>query len=393
MNFKEKFEHGLLGLNYGLPMGMPQMDIDQGGVQRAALYGIAAGPKVGKSTFVDKCFLIHPFLYYLQQLKDGNPNNLSVEWIYFSFEISRVKKEFKFVVFFMFHDYGVQTFQHKDQHYPLSPNYIEGKMRDNDNEIIIPSEEHQKMVHKIYQERIIPLFGEYDSAGKQLKKGLIVFVEHKENPTGIRNFIGRYTKEEGTWLTEPYESIEEDPKKRGEMISVTRQKRISWTPHNPDKFVIIIMDHLRKLPTERGFNKKQIVDKMIEYQVEFRNWCGFTFVDIIHLNRGMSDVGRLKYNNEFIYPTGDDVKETGNLSEEADYLWTMMDPNDVKYGLKKHFGLAIKTTSNDEIYPGYVSLHLVESRDTECPRHYRGIMKGNINHFEELVEQTGYGMA
>jgi len=133
------------------------------------------------------------------------------------------------------------------------------------------------------------------------------------------------------------------------------------------------------------------VDKYVEYQVEFRNWCGFTFVDIIHLNRNLSDISRLKYNSEFLYPTGDDIKETGNLSEDSDYVFTLMNPNDEKYGINKHFGLQIKSTSNDELYPGYVSLHLVESRDTECPAHFRTIMKGNVNVFESLEEKTGYG--
>ena len=33
------------------------------GVQRARVYGIAAPPKAGKSTFTDYAFLIQPFLY------------------------------------------------------------------------------------------------------------------------------------------------------------------------------------------------------------------------------------------------------------------------------------------------------------------------------------------
>ncbi len=60
----------------------------------------------------------------------------------------------------------------------------------------------------------------------------------------------------------------------------------------------------------------------------------------------MGDTQRLKYAKEFIYPTGDDVKETGNLSEECDYLFTMMNPNDEKYNLDKHFGLQISHCLN-----------------------------------------------
>lgn len=390
MNFKEKFRKGLEGRNIGLPTGIETIDKAMGGIQKAAIYGIAAGPKVGKTTFTDFSFVLQPYLYYLEQLKLGNPKEIEVEWIYFSFEIDRVKKEFKYVTYFMYKDYGIETFRWKDEVYELSPNYLEGKMRDNDGETIIPSAEHQEIVMKIYQDRIIPLFGEYDEKGKVIKKGLIIFVEHKENPTGLRNFIGNYSSENGEWQKSKYKVMTGEDS-AGNPVYATKERRDSWIPNNPNKFTIIITDHLRKIPPERGFNAKQTVDKFIEYQVEFRNWCGFTFVDIIHLNRNMGDVNRLKYNNEYIYPTGDDIKETGNLSEEADYIFTLMSPNDEKYGINKHFGLEIKNTSNDELYPNYRSIHLVESRDTECPTHFRSIMKGNVNAFEPLEERSGYG--
>ena len=390
MNFKKRFKQGLKGQNFGLPTGIKKIDIATGGIQKAAIYTIAAGPKVGKTTYADYAFLLSPYLYYLNELGKGNPNDIAVEWIYFSFEIDRVKKEFKLATFFMYHDYGVTEFQHKDEIREISPNYLEGKLKDNDGEVIIPCEENQRMVLEIYEKRIIPLFGEYDEQGTQLKKGLVRFVENRENPTGLRNYIGRFAAENGKWIKKSYKTlVGTDPS--GTPIYENREKREGWIPNNPRKYTIIITDHLRKLTQERNYSKKQIVDKYVEYQVEFRNWCGFTFVDIIHLNRNLSDISRLKYNSEFLYPTGDDIKETGNLSEDSDYVFTLMNPNDEKYGINKHFGLQIKSTSNDELYPGYVSLHLVESRDTECPAHFRTIMKGNVNVFESLEEKTGYG--
>ena len=281
MNFKEKFKKGLKGLNFGLSTGIPSIDKAIGGIQKAALYGIAAGPKVGKTTFVDFAFVISPYLEYLEILKKGNPANLILEWIYFSFEINRIKKEFKYVAFFMFHDYNITEFRHKDEVYEITPNYLEGKVKDNSGELIMPSIEHQKIVMKIYEDRIIPLFGEYDEKGKLLKKGLIIFVENRDNPTGLRNFIGRYSKDNGTWSHSTYTTTERD--KFGKNREVTHEKRESWESNHQNKHTIIVLDHLRKLKRELNFSKKEIVDKMIEYQVEFRNWCGFTFVDIISL--------------------------------------------------------------------------------------------------------------
>jgi len=379
MNFRTEFARGLEGKNEGLSFGLPALDIELGGVQKRAIYGICAGPKVGKTTFTDYSFVISPYLDYLELKKDPKYATLEIEWIYFSFEISRIKKEFKLVPYFLLKDHGIATFRHKSEVRDISPQYLEGKLKDKDGERIIPCDEHIEAIMKVYEERIIPLFGEYDEEGNLIKPGFIRFVENKENPTGLRNYIGRYSADNGRWVmrTENVGSSEKPE---------YREYRSHWVPNNPDKYTIIITDHLRKLLPERGMQKKEVVDKYIEYQVEFRNWCGFTFVDIIHLNRNMSDVNRLKYNNEFLYPTGDDIKDTGNLSEEADYIITLMNPNDEKYGLSKHFGLQIKDTSNDETYPGYTSIHLVESRDTECPVHFRSIMQGNLNNFTELEE-------
>lgn len=79
------------------------------------------------------------------------------------------------------------------------------------------------------------------------------------------------------------------------------------------------------------------------------------------------------------------IKE--NLSEEADFLITLFNANDEKYKLDKHFGLKLRDNSM-QLYPNYRSIHLVESRDTECPIHLRTNMFGAINYFESIKVQN-----
>ena len=67
-----------------------------------------------------------------------------------------------------------------------------------------------------------------------------------------------------------------------------------------------------------------------------------------------------------------------NLAEDCNYLLTLFNPRDEKYNMKKHFGRDISNIEN------YRSLHLVYSRDTECPQHMRMQMNGNINAFKYL---------
>lgn len=364
-----EFERGLEGRNTGLDTGIPPLNKAIDGIQRKSMYGLASSPKVGKSTLVDYSFVLSPYL--------KNPE-VEIQWIYFSFEVPRVEKEFKFVSFFFYHDYGILSFIHNDVEYPMSPRYLLGRLKDEQDRVIIPSVEHQALVREIYERRIVPLFGRHNLAGSRVEEGKIRFIEEKDNPTGMRNLLMRYAKFNGNFTTENYNTHNDDGQ------SVVKQRITGYIPNNPDKFTIIITDHIRKLRRERGYSMKENIDKWVEYSVELRNWCGFTFVHICHLNRSIAALDRIKYNTEFLYPTGDDVKDSGNLSEEVNYMLTMFNANDDKYGIKKHFGLDLINSRGEMLHPYYRSIHLTDSRDTECPQHMQVNMYGGINTFGKI---------
>lgn len=123
---------------------------------------------------------------------------------------------------------------------------------------------------------------------------------------------------------------------------------------------------------------KENIDKMSQYEVELRNWCGYTFINIVHTNRNLASIDRLKYMTENIFPTAEDIKDSGNLSEDSNTIMTLFNPHDEKYNLKKHFGFDLAQM------PNYRSIHVVESRETPCPAHFFMNMFGNVNMFSEL---------
>src|SRR4051812_49315090 len=120
-NFVKTFEDGLSGLNLGLTTGIKPLDIAINGTQKKTSIGVAAAPKTGKTSFVDFCFLVSP---YLQMLKEGRLDD--IDWIYWSFEIDRVSKEFKIASLFMFVDYGIFDFEFEGKKYLMSANYLMG---------------------------------------------------------------------------------------------------------------------------------------------------------------------------------------------------------------------------------------------------------------------------
>lgn len=362
MNFIEYFKKGQEGRNKGLTTGLPNLDNAIHGVQKKAIYGIASPPKVGKTTFVDYSFILSP---YLQSLVESN---IDIEWIYFSYEIDRLQKEMKFACFFLKHDYGIMTFIHNGKEEEISSDYLSGKLLDENKQLIKVSEEIENKLKIIYRERIVPLFGEYDETGYRIKKGKIDFIENKKTPTQMFTYLQSHVKQNGR--------INKD--EDGNVIS--------FIPNNPNKYTIVITDHVRKITREKNSSLKETVDKWISHSVELRNLTEYSFVHIIHSNRDLANIDRIKYMGEFLYPTSDDIKDTGNLSEEADYMLTLFNALDEKYNIKKHFGLELYNFDGALKYPNYRSLHLVESRQTVCPQHMQIEIKPNLNILRKLIK-------
>lgn len=367
-NFIEEFKKGQSDSTKGLPFGsgLESITLDVGGVHSKAIYGVAGPEKSGKSTFTDYAFLIQPYLYAIE-------HNVPVSWVYYSFEVDRVSKEFDFASFFLNHDYGINevplptgiTRDGKDT-ITISAEYLKGlKLDDNFNSIKIDPEIEERL-KEVYKNRIVPLFGEYSKSGALLKKGMIDFREGRDNPTGIYKDLLKLAEEEGT------------------IFKSDRDYPINYVPGIKNQFKIVIIDHIRKLRPERGWKIKQTIDKMSEYMVILRNLLGYTFVPILHTNRSLGTINRLTYAKNNVYPNSDDLKDSGNLGEDCNYLFTTFNPNDDRYNLRDHFDLKIRDSRSNIIYPNLRTIHLVSSRHCEFPRHYKVNMFGGIKKFEKL---------
>lgn len=379
MNFIEEFKFGQRGGNKGLPLGpgLEKLSKAINGIQKKMMIGVASPPKTGKSTFVDYAFIIQPYLANLEQ-----GLGIDLRFIYFSFEMDRITKEFDFAAYFLFHDFGVEkfilpagvTWSQGRTEVPLSSDLLRGRVLDDNNETIkIDQELLSKLTH-VYNSRIIPLFGEYDTTGKKLSPGKIIFEEKIENPTGLYNKMLRFAGARGKFKHSEFTDAE------GKVY----QHREAYTPDNPDEFVIVIYDTIRKIAPERGFNTKQTVDKMLEYSTILKKLCGYTFIPIIHLNRDLGNANNMTYMKDRVYPTPEMVKDTGNISEECNHFITLFNPHDDRFNLTTHFGEKLRDAQNNKIHPFLRTVHLVESRQVVYPQHFRVQMKGNIKNFEQI---------
>lgn len=375
MNFIEEFKKGQAGSNKGLYMGKGLSHISKAinGIQKGRLYGVAGASKSGKSTFVDYAFVIQPFLNAIEK-------NIEIEWIYFSFELNRISKEFDFMSYFLNHDYNIDkitldegiTFTYKgisNNYLYLSPDYLRGRLQDDNGNLIKVKNTIVEAMKTVYTNRIIPLFGEFDINGNQVKKGLINFCVNRDNPTGLYVYIKNHAIKNGKLLMSD---------------SGNFSRIIGYTPNNPDKYTIIILDHIRKLIRERGFQMKDNVDKTLEYMCEQRDLFNYTFVPIIHTNRSIGDIETIRHAKDELYPNEDSIKDSGNMSEDCDYLFTIFNPNDEKFKLQSHFGFKIKDVKGNPLYLNMRTIHLVQSRHCIFPQHFRTEMIGNLKTFKQL---------
>lgn len=370
-NFIETFKQGKAGHSFGFTTGIPQLDLAINRIQRKTTIGVAAAPKVGKTKFVDFCFVLSP---YLEAVEKGLLDD--IEWIYWSTEIDRVTKEFNYAAFFMANDYKVYNFMHKGKMYSMDAEYLQGKKLHrvgNDQEFIPVSDEHEGLLKEIYKNRIIPLFGEWSAEGVQITPGKITFIEEKDNPTGMWKLLKYKAAQNGTFVGHNYTTVDDKGK------PVIKERLTGYVARNPNKTWIAITDHMRGIRKERGFSAKENIDKWLEYQTEIRNLCSFTFIDVVHSNRNLANVDRLKFAGKYIFPTGDDTKDSGNFAEECTILMTLFNPNDEKYNLTNHFDVELKD------FPNYRSIHITESRNTPCPAHIQTNMYGGINMFTPLI--------
>ena len=373
MNFVAEYYFGQAGGNKGLYMG-PGLDTISrtiNGLQKKMMIGVASAPKVGKSTFVDYGFVIHPWL-------DAMAQGIDFRVIYLSFEMDRVTKEFDFAVYFLYHDYGAQGMRlpegityDSQNGIPLSADLLRGRILDDAGNPIKLSERLQEMLFEVYQNRIIPLFGEYNEEGVQVRPGVIIFEEHIENPTGLYNKMINFASHRGHFDMENFTDSQ----------GIERQVRKRYKPNNPDEFIVVIIDTIRKVAPERGFQLKQSVDKMLEYCTIIKKLCGYTFVPIVHINREMATSSNLTYMRDRIYPQPEYIKDTGNLSEECNHLFTLFNPNDDRYNLRTHFGHELRDENGRKLFPNLRTVHLVESRQVIYPQHFRVQMEGNIKNF------------
>lgn len=325
---KDAVDAGKNGLNKGLPHGFDRLSEFIPDIQKSTYFLVGAESSVGKSAFAYNTFMLNPLDHYLK-VKDTM--DIKVDILLYSFEISKDKVLAKAVCRDIYMTHKIL----------LDINYILSKGK---NRI---SEEHYKLV--------------MDSANKleSITDNIHIW-DIPTNPTGVYHDVMNFAKKNGTGLVN----------------QANGHCNIGdYVPHHKNHYVIVIIDHISLALKERGFNTKEIIDKISEYLVLLRNKLGITPVVIQQFNRSMSSTDRFKADR--VEPQISDFKDSGNTIQDADIVLGLFSPHRYEFELHRKYNIA-------RLKDRYRSLSILKNRDGESDKNLGMLFLGEAGMFSEL---------
>ena len=105
-----------------------------------------------------------------------------------------------------------------------------------------------------------------------------------------------------------YASLAKELSKRGEFKEM--EKRKIYVPNNPDKIILVVIDHLSLVKASNGRKLKEEMDLISSYLVTLRNMCGISPLVLMQANRESSSMERRKENMSNL--TVNDTKDSGS---------------------------------------------------------------------------------
>lgn len=298
-----------------IPFGMPRFETLVPGVMQENSYLVGAYSGDGKSNTVDALFLYNVFDFY-----KAHKDVIDVEFIYWSFELSKKRKILKAISRELFLRYDIR----KD----------------------IRELQSLKKVHISDEEySIISSLRDYF---EEFEDKIQIF-ESSINPTGINKFMYSLAERNGELK---YKTVK--------MGDEERRVFDSYIPKNENKYTIIILDHASLVNDERGFSDKQLLDKLAEYSNLWRNHFKFTPVIIQQFAADTLSIDRIKAGKT--EPDLSSFGESKTTVRNFDVVLGIYNP--LKFEYSTHRGYQIISEGNKKgLGDNYRSLHLIKDRD------------------------------
>ena len=319
-----KADQGMAGRNAGLPMGLPTLGKAINHIQRGRYDVIAGKTSAGKTAFVDQCYVMEPFKYYMEH-KDTL--GIKLDWLYFSLEIAPVKKFTKLAARALWDQHKIET--SLSELLSLGDNKLSPSKREKLGELRGFFDEFEKCMH---------IYDAYDTSLEISNK---IYDFYKAN--------GTFTKVKG---------------------------RTIYTPNHSNHYVIIVIDTVNLLGTTERGNLKSAIDDLSKKMIWYRNVCEASPVICHQYNAEISNPMRIAQKR--MEPQSDDLEDSKRTSKDCDTYISVFDPSEL--GLRKSPG----GYDLEKLKNKFRQIKIHKNRDGDRDIRFGSKFMGHIGMFEEL---------
>ena len=214
-----------------IPSPFTRFSDDFIGIEKSCFITITSFTKGGKSQFTSYTFIYKPlmFCYYTKA-------DINIKILYFPLEETPERIMQRFISWLL---------------YDFSNGKIRISPRDLRSTTTPVSEDILNIIQTEEIQDIIKYFEEH-----------VIFAE-ESNPTGIYKYCKQYAEENGV----VYQKL---GKYKDEFGNIKETKVFDrYEPNNPNEYVLVIVDTINLIDTEKGMTLKQSMDKLSEYCAKY----------------------------------------------------------------------------------------------------------------------------
>lgn len=282
----EEIDRGRLGLNKGIPMGLPKLESIIDGVTRDTYTLILSNSGAGKTSFALYAYVYKPLMEHL--------DDDDFKILYFSLEMNELSLYVKLLSIYIFETYGIQ----------ISFKEILSRKK----EYTLP-DEHYKIIQEC-----LPWINKISTKLEIYDKSV--------SANTVYAILKQRLEKMGTFKE--------------------TETRLIYTPNNPNLIYNVIIDHIGLVRPQQGNTLKKEMDLLSSYLVTLREKCKISPVVIQQANREQGNIERFKQGKSAF--TINDAKDSGNTVQDSNIMIALYNPN--RDGLKTYKKYNIEILGN-----------------------------------------------
>lgn len=321
------------------------------GIEQEKYYLVTANSKVGKTKLADFLFVYNPYEFVTTKKTD-----IKIKILYFSLEVSKEEKLSQYYSYRLYKDHNI---------------------------VISPEKLKSRFENYVLEDEIEGLLDAYDEEMERFES-MVQIIDNVKNPFGIYKHVRDYAYQHGEHYDKNGNVVPKEQlmSNNPEVRDPANLRIAEYRPYDPDEYVIVLIDHLSLLHTEKGqdlwttmfnFSSKyclamrdrwRYIPVAIQQQAADQEKQQFTF-------KGDSIVAKLR-------PSPDGLADCKLTQRDVNVMFGLFAPH--RYKIENYEGYDI-----DRLGDNYREFNVMLNRNGSGFINLDLYFNGAANYFKELL--------